>query len=176
MTLSHIQKGVFMKNFLFLVTFLSLSAVAAEGKLVKACTTTVASPGDTKFKIFSKNSSEYFARITQKVKGHVSTYEDVSEVSTDTVRAGLTGDLVGDHIDELNLAENLVSHAMALTQDPDMVGVFSSGMDLKNVRSATVYTFGEAGNIGMLAIVEAKDESGQAMGSFFGGVLLAPCK
>jgi hypothetical protein len=54
----------------------------------------------------------------------------------------------------------LLNLAQQFTEDPIFEGAFSVGLDLKKIRSAKVYTIGKATNMGLTAIVEAKDEAG----------------
>ncbi|MBC7427929.1 MAG: hypothetical protein H7336_04900 [Bacteriovorax sp.] len=169
-----------MKNammFCSLLVLTSLPAMAAQSVLVKSCLTTLSMPdsGDkveTKIDIV-KEGTTLKAIVTQ----NGNTYKDVAVVEADSVQAGLNaGQLETAEIDSMNLAERLITHAIAITEDPIMEGAFSVGLELKDVRSATVYSVGIAGNMGMTAIVEAKDGSGKDMGSFLGGFLVSPCK
>jgi hypothetical protein len=109
---------------------------------------------------------------TVDTMGFESEYEHV-KASTHSVRKGLASELLDlDGLEDLNFGEQIVLHAMAV-EELEM----SSGIDLKKVRSITVYHFVEEGvNIGMLAIAEARDQDGKVMGSFMGGFLVAPCK
>ena len=51
-------------------------------------------------------------------------------------------------------------------------------IDLRAIRSATVYHIdpNPKDNIGMFAIVEARDGAGQTLGRFVSGLLLGDCK
>ena len=63
-----------------------------------------------------------------------------------------------------------------LSEDPEFKGVYKTGIDLKKVRSAKVYTIGDADEMVSTAIVETKDANGKLLGSFVGGFLVFPCK
>jgi hypothetical protein len=82
------------------------------------------------------------------------------------VRKGLTKD-TDPYTSNLNIAEGLIVHAMTMESDPLFAGNFSSGINLKKVRSGRVYLIGEPTDMGMTAVVEAKDEQGKTLGSYF---------
>lgn len=111
--------------------------------------------------------------VKQTQQGYTSSYEDIAIISSDVVREGLTTE---SDPDTLNPAERLIVHAMTLTEDPVFGGEYSSGIDLTQVRSATLFQVGQSGNMGSSTIVEAKDKNGAILGSFLGGFLVAPCK
>lgn len=171
-----------MKNIVLLYSLLfiiSLPVFAGEKELIKSCSTVLTMPEttqkvDTKIDIF-KNDSALIATITQKSDSGTGSYNDEAQIDEFKVQAGLIADL-GLSIDNLNLAEKLIVHALTLTEDPIFKGTFSAGLDLRKVRSAKVYIVGKPTNMGLAAIVEAKDESGNDLGSFFGGFLVTPCK
>lgn len=106
--------------------------------------------------------------VTQTVEGQTNTFEDTATVGVFSVREGLSTE---SDPETLNRAENLVVHAM-LVRDLGM----KSGVALEKVRSATVYTVGEATNMGSVAIVEARDSKNKPLGSYLGGLLVSPCK
>ncbi|MGZ3770991.1 MAG: hypothetical protein ACXVCP_15500 [Bdellovibrio sp.] len=168
---------------LFLVlTSFSAFAQGQGKKLIKTCSTVLVMPGnpdeiETKIEIFKKGDS-FTATVTQKIEGQQESYEDVAEVAEHQIQEGLKkdNDESGQNIDGLNLGESLIVQAMTLTQDPSMEGKFNAGFDLKKVSSAKVYTVGKPTHMGLTAIVEAKDKSGKALGSFFGGFVVTPCK
>ncbi len=170
-----------MKNtslFCTLLLFACQPTFAAEKTLVKTCSTTLTMPGqplsiETQIEVF-KNGDSLIATVSQKSDGQASSYEDVVEFIEEKVQAGLTAEL-GD-TENLNLAEKLIVHALVLTEDPVMENTYSAGFDLRKVRSAKVYTIGSPTNMGLTAVVEAKDESGNDLGSFFGGFLVSACK
>lgn len=121
-----------------------------------------------------KRGNSYIAKVSESNEGRTQENEHKAEISENSVRAGLTGDL--DDVDNLNTSEKLITHALSLSEiDPDK-RIFDSGIDLKAVRSAKVYSFGDEGDIGMTSIVEAKDEKGKVLGSFLGGFVVTPCK
>ncbi|MBC7712233.1 MAG: hypothetical protein H7177_02780 [Rhizobacter sp.] len=168
-----------MKRSILLCSLLavtSFTVMAADNVLVKSCSTVLSMPDseekqETKIDIVKKGDV-FKAIVTQ----NGTSYEDVASVETDSVKAGLTGDLESEEVDSLNLAERLVTHAIAITNDPIMEGAFSAGLELKDIRSATVYSVGVQGNMGMTAIVEARDADGKNLGSYLGGFLVSACK
>lgn len=161
------------KLILTLAITLTTSAFASE--IIKTCKTTVLVPEEGTFATqidVIKDGSKYSAKVTQDAGTYV---ENKVSISEHKVRKGL--DLSTDpDSSNLNQAESIVLHAMTLEEDPVFEGAFSSGIDLKKVRSAKVFVIGETGNMGMSAIVEAKDESGKIIGSFLGGFLLSACQ
>jgi aconitase B len=163
--------------FCSLLVLTALPAFASEQKVVKSCSTVLGMPGqeiqiETKIDIVQTGGA-LKAIVTQNGRS----YEDQASVLEASVQEGLNGEL-DESIDNLNLAEKLITHAISLTEDPiiNMQGSLSAGMDLRKVRSAKVYTVGESTGMGLTAIVEAKDEAGKDLGSFFGGFLVSPCK
>lgn len=157
---------------------LPLTVNASDVVVLKSCSTVLSMPGESQsiksdFKVLTE-AGRLSALITQTdSEGHVSSYSDIASIVEQKVRAGLNGT---EDSEKLNLAENLITHAIMITEDPIMEGTMSAGLDLRKVRSAKVYTIGEVTNMGLAAIVEAKDESGKNLGSFFGGFLVSPCK
>jgi hypothetical protein len=157
---------------------LCLPALASENGVIKTCSTVLSMPGDslqvdTKIEIYSELGS-LSSTVTQTSQGQTTSYGDEAQIEEHNVKAGLTADL--NQVDNLNLAEKLIVHALVLTEEPEMKGVMSAGFDLRKVRSAKVYTVGKPTHMGLTAIVEAKDEAGKDLGSFFGGFLVSPCK
>ena len=171
-----------MKNALLLISAISLlsfSAMAGEKTLIKICSTELAFPGETqiiktKFEFHRNVDKTLSATTIQLIDGELVSETEVASIVKNSVRPGLVGELNDD--ETLNLAEQLISHAMLLSEDPMFEGVFSAGIDLKKVRSAKIYTIGEATNMGQSAIVEAKDQNGKILGSFLSGMLVHPCK
>ena len=96
------------------------------------------------------------------------------DVQTLSVRPNLRpGEFTADY----NPAELLMTHALTIEATPDLKDVMSSGVDLAAVRSATIYLINpKADQIGMPAIVTARDGEGRPLGKFFGGLLLGPCE
>lgn len=172
-----------MKTSIFTFAILSLLSVQAFAvdKLIKTCETTISLPGETKsiqskIEVFQKSGKEFYARVTNIHDGNTESFEQKATVTEEKVCEGLTG-VMDESIKDLNLAEQLVSHAMSLENDEIFQGALKSGIDLKKVRSAKVFNFtGSEDNIGLSAIVEAKDKNGKTLGSFFGGMLISPCK
>ncbi len=152
---------------------LSFAAVSAP---VKTCNTTLSMPGETpvptKMEIFDVGGT-LKATVTQTVDGQTNSYDDKATIGDYPVREGLTEET---DVEDLNPAESLVVHAMTLENDPVFEGKIRSGVALKKVRAAKVYTVGETTNMGGTAIVEARDSRGKALGSYLGGFLVSPCK
>ncbi len=161
-----------MKTFI-LLSLISFNALAAP---VKTCNTTLSMPGETpvptKMEIIEVEG-KLVAKVTQKVDGQTVSYEEAASVADFPVREGLTET---SEVENLNTAETLVVHAMTLENDPVFEGKIRSGVALKKVRSARVYTVGETTNMGGTAIVEARDAKNKALGSYLGGFLVSPCK
>lgn len=171
-----------MKNTVLICSLLfmaSLPVLAGEKELVKSCSTVLTMPEEiqkieTRIDIFKKDIG-LVATISQNSNGQTSSYDDEVQIDELKVQAGLTSD-IEQNVDNLNLAERLIVHALTLTEDPILKNTFSAGLDLRKVRSAKVYTIGKPTNMGHTAIIEAKNESGNDLGSFFGGFLVSPCK
>jgi len=161
---------------LMAVIFFATSGFAATS-VIKTCSTTFPGiePGQqsiaTKIEILSDGKS-MSAKVTQDGQS----YDDIAEVNEQSVRADIPTDMESPSLDELNLAEKLISHAIVMSTDPLFEGKFSAGLDLSKVRSAKLYIVGEQTNMGAPAIVEAKDESGAVLGSFLGGFFVTPCE
>lgn len=153
-----------------------LAVSSIEAATLKTCKTTLSMPDSPSvasvFEIF-EISGGVKAKVTQTVDGQKTSYEDSASIAGYPVRSGLNAS-VGP--EGLNPAELLVVHAMMLESDPELGGKISSGVRLSKVRAATVYTIGEATNMGSTAIVEARDATGKALGSYLGGFLVSPCK
>jgi hypothetical protein len=179
MNTGEVMKKAFIMG---LMLTLSVPAFSMEQTVVKSCETVLEMPGEN-LKVLTKvdiieEAGSLSATVTQTSNGQSSSYSDQVAITEEKVRAGITGlELSSDgSIEDLNLAEKLISHAISLTETPEMGGVMSAGFDLRAVRSAKVYAIGEATGMGVAAIVEAKNAKGEALGSFFGGFLVTPCK
>lgn len=159
---------------------MSTTAFSTEKELIKTCSTILSQPEetvtvDTQIKIF-KEGNLLSATIAQKSsEGQESSFSDEAQITELTVQSDLIADIEQD-LEKLNLAERLIVHALTLTEDPVFKNAFNAGLDLRKVRSAKVYTIGKPTHMGLTAIVEAKDESGKDLGSFFGGFLVSACK
>lgn len=170
-----------MKNTLLICSIIfatSFSVSISAKELIKSCSTTLTMPEEinkveTQIDIF-RTDSLLQATITQNSEGLKSTYDDEAQFADLQVRAGLSPDI--KEIENLNLAERLIVHALTLTEDPIFENTLNAGFDLRKVRSAKVYTIGKPTNMGLTAIVEAKDELGKDLGSFLGGFLVNACK
>ncbi len=158
-----------MKTLIFL-SLLSINAFAAP---VKTCSTFLSMPGEPSIPSKFEMMANGVAVVTQKIEGETSSYEDKYVVEVNTVREGLTE---ATEIEGLNNAERLIVHAMTLENDPVFEGKLRTGVKLKKISSATVYTIGEVTNMGGTAVVEASDKNGKALGSFLGGFLISSCK
>jgi hypothetical protein len=152
-------------------------AAHGEDQPVKTCLTEVQFPGEPKrieaeIRVYLKDGSAS-AIMERAAEGEKSVINEEVEIFELPVRAGMsaTTDPEG-----LNLGEGLIVHAMTVTADPDLKDELSTGIaDLIAVRSAKVYRIGEPTHLGMVALVEAKDESGKDLGTFLGGLLVKPC-
>lgn len=169
-----------MKCSLVTLVFLSLMTASAfaSDQIIKTCKTSLRSLDNEDLVIQAtikiiKRGDSYVARLTQNVQGHSQEFEQKTLISEDSVRAGLTGD---EDADTLNTSEKLIVHAMSLEAIDPEKKVFDAGLDLSAVRSAKVYNFSKEGEMGMISVVEAKDEKGLVLGSFFGGFMVSPCK
>lgn len=171
------------KSFLLCALALTFTTtvMASEGTLIKSCSTSLGMPGEeiaveTNISVF-KNDSALSAIVSQTTNGHQMSYGEQVVIEEHKVKAGLNSEiLMSDEIDNLNTAEKVIVHAMALSEGPDFEDSFSAGLDLTKVRSAKLYIVGEQSNMGMSVIVEAKDANGKNLGSFLGGFLVSPCK
>lgn len=166
-----------MKSMILTAVMVLSSSAFAQEVVVKQCSVTMKQlesdkTVDMTMKVIAKGNA-LSAVITQTSDGITGSYNDVAEVQEEAVRANLTAQ---SDSDDLNQAERLIIHAMTLSEDPVFQGAFSAGIDLKKVRSAKMFTFGKKTNVGYSAIVEARDENNQVLGSFLGGFLVSPCK
>lgn len=157
-----------MKYLILATLVMNCSAFAGT---IKTCKTVLSlpetDPVPSTFEIVDTNGA-LKSVITQTVEGQTNTYEDSATVAVFPVRDGLNTE---SDPEALNEAENLVVHAMVLEE----MGM-KSGIALRRVRSATVYTIGEVTNMGKTAIVEARDSKNKTLGSYLGGFLVSPCK
>lgn len=169
------------KMILSALVFLAFAhAAQAKEKVIKSCETSVMSfetglMQDLRFQVLEGQNGKLSGRFEILKDGQIVEQGTTkAEIKSEKIRAGLKGDL--SDIQGLNKGELLITHAMLLTQDPDMGGIFTVDMDLSKVRSAKIYVLGDQAEMGMTAIVEARDEKGQDMGSFLGGFLVGSCK
>ncbi len=160
-----------MKKFIILAIGVLTLSVTAQANLIKSCDTVLKtddSEVQMKIEIF-KRDHKFTAAITQDG----GTLTETVDVVLNKVRPGLSLD---SDLEKLNPVERVIAHAMILTEDPILAGTQSAGLDLKLIRSAKIYTIGATDGMGVFAIVEARDQSGKALGSFVGGFLVGPCK
>ncbi len=176
-----------MKNALLLISAISLisfSAMAGDVKIINSCSAKITlfpETVDVKFDIVVANN-QVRAITTQKIDGEVVSQSDISSMQEFSVRSGL---VVGHFGRRFNLAENIITNAMAKMEDSYSY-LYSTGLDLKEIRYATVYAIGDQSDlyIGELTpegrtsayIVEARDLHGKKLGSFLGGVFVSACK
>lgn len=166
-----------MNSMILTAVMILSTSVFAKEVIVKRCDVSMKQLESDKMvdmtmKVIAKGD-DLSAVITQTTDGITGTYEDVVAVKEDAVRANLTAQ---SNPDDLNQAERLIVHAMVLSEDPVFQGAYSAGIDLKKVRSAKTFSIGEKTNMGSSAIVEARDEDNQVLGSFLGGFLVSPCE
>lgn len=135
--------------------------------------------------------SGYTGTMKTVINGRTSTIQDKVAVYEHKIRSGLSLDIFEDErkVSTLNKGEVLIVQTMALTDVDswnDMMGdlgeeagtnPFSTNVDLKLIRSVKVFeAIGNEGDIGSVAIVEAKDAEGKMLGSFLTGFFAYPCK
>ena len=171
-----------MKHLLLAASFLVIAGSAsAKPELLKSCHT-VSTLEAVKAEMtieFLKDGTNISAKNITKVDGREMILTQEARVTKLNVRAGLSSDILeSESFDDLNDAEQLIVHALTLTESPEMEGTQSAGLDLRAVVSAKVYTVVEEEevNIGSVSVVEAYDKSGKNLGSFLGGFLVSPCK
>lgn len=168
----------FLKYTWTVIASIALPALAEEVQSLKTCTAYMVDLKNlqevpTHIEIYKKGGA-ILAKISQTLDGKVSSYDEKAQITENNLREGLTSkslDLV-----DINIAEGLVAQAMALAEDPIFEGRFNAGLNLKAVRTAKVYQIGEATNMGLVAILEAKDKDGKDLGSFVGGSVVAACQ
>lgn len=173
---------------LALALFLS---TAASAEVVKTCNTRMQSMGsvetvEMRFEIL-REGGVLKARMTQPQVNEF--YDEVARIADFPVRAGLQAMDLDDMLSEdpedmapndYNMGENLIVHAMTLEESEKFGGQSRSGILLANVRSVRAYLIGEPedeiANVGVTAIVEAKDARSRVLGSFLGGLTVSPCR
>jgi hypothetical protein len=150
----------------------NISAFAAEYKVIKSCKTELPAMDGRPISHVSMEvcdeDDSFIAKITEVVGKEGLTFDLGVKIEEFKIRAG-----VNDKMKNLNQAELMVIHAMTLASDPVFRDILSTGMDLSKIRSAKVYSTGE---IGLPAILEAKDSTGFSLGSFMGTNYVAACK
>lgn len=162
-----------------LLVLLSTTAFANSSTLVKECSVSVPTESqalamEMNIQMRQQTDGSVLAKITETEDGQTSTSELAAKIVEGSVRAGLSPET---EMETLSQVELLIIHAMMVTEDPDIELEFSAGLDLRKVRSAKVYgVLGEKDDIGSLAVIEAKDENGNVLGSFLGGFIVSPCK
>lgn len=165
---------------LVLASLVSVSASANSKELVKSCSfDSQISKEDplvsTEFLVMRNDTGIYSAVVNQSVEGQSGSYTDSVVYGEYQIRQEV---LEADPYDETikyNMGEALLAHALMLTTDPDTEGAFSTGLDIRAVKSVKTYQVGQSG-IGSSTIIEAMDADGKILGSFLGGFLVFPCK
>lgn len=168
----------FLKYTWTVIASIALPALAEEVQSLKTCTAYMVDLKNlqevpTHIEVYKKGDAN-LAKISQTHDGKVSSYDEKAQITENNLREGLTSKSLD--LEDINIAEGLVAQAMAIEEDPVFEGRFQSGLDLKSVKSARVFQIGEATNMGMVAILEAKDKDGKDLGSFIGGSVVAACK
>ena len=171
-----------MKHFFLTASVLMLaSSVYANPKLIKSCSTS-STLEDVKVEMtidFVRDTAGLTAVNRTSVNGQEMVLRQEARVTKFDVRAGLTAQILeSEDFDDLNEAEQLIVHALMLTESPEMKGTQNAGLNLRKISSAKIFTVNEEVevNIGQVSVVEAYDKSGKNLGSFLGGFLVSPCK
>ncbi len=167
-----------MKYLYSAVLLFTLPAFSADLQPMKTCSARMVSLQTLQeipvvIEIFAQDGT-YRAKYTQTIDGQRTVLEDKVQITQNQLREGIRPETLD--LADINIAEGLVAQAMAIEEDPVFEGRFQSGLDLKSVKSARVFQIGEATNMGMVAILEAKDKDGKDLGSFIGGSVVAACK
>lgn len=160
-----------MKKFIIITLGAVILSVAAHANSIKTCDTVLKTDDSEvamKIEIFKKEN-----KLTADITQEGGTLTETVDMLENTVRSGIT---VDSELEKLNPVERIIAHAMILTEDPILAGSQNAGLDLKLVRSAKVYMIGATDGMGVFAIVEARNKTGKALGSFVGGFLVSPCK
>lgn len=167
----------FMKIFAVVFAFSTVySQGAVSAEVVKTCKITMKVPGDDKaipttFRIVKEDSGlkgEFSQLINGQEQAGPSEEASIAEYS---VRPNLS-----ESSNEMNQAEQLILGTSGILQDPTIGSAFSVGVDLKLIRKAKVYQIGQFTHMGGTAIIEAKNENGEILGSFVTGFLPFACQ
>jgi hypothetical protein len=154
-----------------------LAGSAFAGELtIKECEASLMMPEGSQVDMliqFNMNENVLTSVVTQSTRGQTQTKKWTAQFFENKVREGLKPNA---NPAALNEVERFIVHAMMVASDPILGSDFSAGIDLEAVRSAKVYIAGERARMGSLAVVEAKDSEGRLLGSFVGGLLVAPCR
>lgn len=159
-----------------LLVSLMLAGPAAFAHNVLTCNTVVYSEkGRKTISIFVDREDQKFTARSPELRGDQVFPVDVSEMS---VREGLSAQMDVDAAN-LNVAERLVLFPlMVASGDAFKDQTAPLGIDLEAIRFAKVYHIdpNPNDNIGMFALVEAKDAEGKPLGTFLSGLLFGACK
>lgn len=169
---------------LLLSLFLATNVFAQE--IVKSCKTKLSFPGteeiyNTNLTVIKKGNSLAVKTWQQSDRGGpIKEFEEVATVAEFQIRRELIAQaskLPEDYqlIAKLNPGEYYIAHAVMLESDPIFAGEFRSGIELTEIAKIKAYQLGKATHMGQAAIVEAYDQNGDEMGSFFGGFIVTPC-
>ena len=172
---SNIMKNTIIASAFLL--FLASPAFAKQPPLIKSCSTIIPALDNSPeteytFKVYVIDKS-LSSRLTQKDDKYFKSSQIDTFVSTEKVREGINENI--NDGDNLNPTEALIQRALILTKRSKFKNVLSAGLDLKKVRSATVFTT-ILGSVRLPVIVEAKDESGRDLGSFLIRNFVTPCE
>lgn len=78
--------------------------------------------------------------------------------------------------EDLNDGEQLIVRALVISQDPILGLLSNTGVQLSEVRSVKVFTFGNPAAPGATRVVESFDSKGVSLGSFSAGPAFRPCQ
>jgi hypothetical protein len=167
-----------MKTNLLTGTFLLLLTLPAMAQdQVKSCSSTLPkSPAyagsEVTLKVVDIRGSLIMKMAQIRANGTLGHSQVPAKVISENVRPGITNDL--ENNETLNMTETFIRHAYSLTQRPENKGFYSAGLDLKKIRSATVYHITRGTQVP--AIIEARDESDKDLGTFLITTMVTPCK
>ncbi|MES2767577.1 MAG: hypothetical protein V4596_00405 [Bdellovibrionota bacterium] len=166
-----------------LVSSLAMTNVMAIETILKTCDTDVRVNDLGTMNILiniMSNNGVLSVNVKQTIEGHSVSAKANASITEGGVRAGLSDDALESvefDTEDYNSVEKLIIHTMNLAKNPETKAFSSVGLDLERARSAKAYTFGsEEDDDGLKAVIEAKDEKGRDMGSFFSGPMSSPCK
>jgi hypothetical protein len=169
----------------FLLFLVNINLVAAQE--IKHCNATIAFPDESPIindiRII-KNGNQNIAKIIQTVDTNSTTSEEDVVISRHKINHDLTGLTEGNDYNpnQFNKGESYIMLAMNLENFPPMDGVemgpspFRTGIDLKLVKSVTLYQIGQESSFGAVVLVEAYDQDNKALGTYLQALAVAPCK
>ena len=160
----------------FLALLVPPAAFAAEEReLLKTCATDLHLASTPEDKVptnlaFFRSGARYLATYEQLFDEETRHDEGVATVNDYAVRPGLTG---ATPLGELNDAERGIVLAMIYALIP---GADRLNLELEKIAEARVYTLGLRTGVDSVSVLEARDASGAALGTFFGGSVATNCK